>query len=78
MGKVGEAAIELVLKAVGSGVPLALDNGEAGSQVNPDVGRAGAAAALGAGGEAVVAKELGEEDVGGFFADRLGAGWHGA
>ena len=66
----------MVFEEAATAVPLALDDGEAGPQVNSDVRRATAAAALGAGGEAVVAEELGEEDVGGFFADGFGVGRH--
>ena len=77
VGEVGETAVELVVEQAAGTVPLALDDGEAGAQGDADVWGATVAAALSAGGQAVVAEELGEEDVGGFFADGFGVGWHG-
>ena len=69
------------MEVAGGAFPFALDNGQvAAAQLDADVRYTLTAPTLGARGETVVAKELGQEDVGSFFADAFGVGgtWGGA
>ena len=72
--EVVEAGIQLVFQQTASAVPLALqDDRTSATQLDVDVRRPAPPPPLGPSRQPVVAEELGEEDVGGFFADVIGS-----